>query len=190
MKLQPNLSRGFTLIELLVTVSLIALLAGLAAPALSSFVTRSAMRSVNTDFSLALQRTRLEAVNRNTCATMCMSTTAGTDNPKCTVLGDDWQRGWIVFHNPTCSGTITAADPLPGNIVLVRDSSGARYSLTNLAGNSDLRAVTFSSRGATSLATSGFVLADGGPRPDTKLNKTICLDSLGRVRSIDSAGSC
>jgi type IV fimbrial biogenesis protein FimT len=190
MKLQSNASRGFTLIELLVTVSLVAVLAGLAAPALSSFITRSAMRSVNTDFSLALQRTRLEAVNRNMCATMCMSANAGTTSPACAVTGDNWGRGWIVFLNPTCNTTITASDPVPGNIVLVRDSSGTRFGLSNLAGNSDLRAITFNSRGATSLATSGFVLADSGPNPDTKLNKTICLDSLGRVRSIDSAGTC
>lgn len=190
MKLRLTPSQGFTLIELLVTVSLIALLAGLAAPAISTFVTRSSMRSINTDFSLGLQRTRLEAVNRNMCATMCMSTNVGSSSPTCITSGEDWARGWIVFLNPTCNATITTSDPVPGNIVLVRDTSGTRFSLTNLSANAGLRAVTFSSRGATSLTTSGFLLADSGPKADATLSKTICLDALGRVRSIDNAGTC
>ena len=191
MRIQPSGPRGFTLIELMVTIAMVAILAALAAPSVSNFVSRSAMRGISTDFNLALQRTRLEAVNRNMCASICMSTTAGAPTPKCTTAGDDWGRGWIVFLNPSCDGDLDDTDPLPGNIVLSRDSSGTRYTLTNLEDNEELRSVTFSPRGSTSLPTSGFSLIDSAAgASDEKFNRTICLDSLGRVRTLETEASC
>lgn len=187
-RLRPG---GFTLIELMVTIALVAILAALAAPSIGGFVSRSAMRGISTDFSLALQRTRLEAVNRNMCASICMSTTAGTATPKCVDSGEDWGRGWIVFLNPTCNAAIDTDDPAAADIVLTRDSSGSRYTLTNHESNEDLQAITFTSRGATSLPTSGFSLVDSAASSsDADFNRTICLDSLGRVRTLESDSDC
>jgi type IV fimbrial biogenesis protein FimT len=191
MKLSTNPARGFTLIELMVTVSLVAVLAALAAPSLYQFASRNAVRALSSDFTSGVQRARLEAVNKNMCASICMSTNASDANPKCVVTGEDWARGWIVFTNPSCNSTITATDPTPGSVIAVRDSSGSRFTLNNLSSNSGLRSITFSSRGATTMgSTVGFTLNDSGPSADSKLNRIICVDSLGRQRSISTASSC
>lgn len=188
MNLPPVRERGLTLIELIMTIAILAILAGISAPYIGNYISRSAMRSLNADFTFALQRARAEAVNRNACATICMSANAGAASPTCTTSGEDWGRGWIVFANPTCNAAVTSADPLPGNILLVRESSGTRYTISNL--NPGLRSITFNARGATMSASSGFALADSGSGADAKLNQTICIDALGRVRTLNAASTC
>lgn len=191
MTLNPVRERGLTLIELIMTIAILAILAGISAPYIGNYISRSAMRSLSADFTFALQRARAEAVNRNACATICMSANAGASTPTCTTTGEDWGRGWIVFANPTCNATVTSADPLPGNVLVVRESSGTRYSITNLAGNAGLRSITFNARGATMSTTSGFALSDSaGSAADAKLNQTICVDALGRVRTLNAASTC
>jgi type IV fimbrial biogenesis protein FimT len=184
-------ARGFTLIELLVTVALLAILAGLAAPSLSSFAARSTMRTMSTDFSLGLQRTKLEAVNRNMCATMCMSSNASGDSPTCDGTSTNWGKGWIVFLNPTCDATITA--PVAGNIVAVQDSYSDRFSLENHSTNSTLTSIMFNARGSPRTAgSSGFNLVDSKVSASDDINRTICMDALGRVRTVaySSSATC
>jgi type IV fimbrial biogenesis protein FimT len=198
MNIEPktsSLARGFTMIELLVVIALIAVLASLAAPALSTFVSRSTVRGLSTDFALGMQRARLEAINRNMCVSMCMSSSAGSGSPKCLASGDEWGVGWIVFLNPTCDTSLTASNPDASNneaVVLVRDTSGARFSIQN--GNSGTRSVMFNSRGVPLLANTGaFNISDtsvSSSSPDDKYNRTICLDAVGRVRTVVSLASC
>ena len=194
MKTRSNRPVGFTLIELLVTIAILAIIASLAAPAVGVFVSRSAMRGISADFTLALQRARSEAINRNMCVTMCMSSKAGLATPKCTTSGDKWSIGWIVFLNPSCDPTITTANPRTASpietVVLVRDTSGTRYSLQNR--DSGTRSITFIARGnlrSPSIGTS-FNLLDTGVSTTDSINRTFCLDMAGRVRTIAYGGSC
>jgi len=191
MKTCSNRFAGLTLIELLVTIALLAIIASLAAPAIGTFVSRSAMRGISADFTLALQRARSEAINRNMCVTMCMSSNSSLSPPKCTTSGDDWGIGWIVFLNPSCDTSITTANPKTANpietVVLVRDTSGARYSLQN--GNSGTRSITFGARGNTRSSTAAsFNLVDTQVSANDPINRTFCLDLAGRVRTTD--GGC
>jgi type IV fimbrial biogenesis protein FimT len=186
---------GFTLIELMVTIALLAIIAALAAPAVGVFVSRSAMRSISADFTLALQRARSEAINRNMCVTMCMSSKASLSPPKCTASGDAWDIGWIVFVNPSCDPSITTANPKTGSsdpletVVLVRDTSGARYSLQN--GDSGTRSITFGARGNTRSPAAGtsFNLVDTNVSSTDPINRSFCVDMAGRVRTVEYA-SC
>ena len=178
-------SSGLTLIELMVTIALVAILAPLASPAIGTFASRSAMRSISTDFSLALQRGRMEAATKNSCVSVCMSGTVGAADPKCTDAGTDWNGGWIAYINNTCAAPTTADPTVPGNIVLLREAGSSRYTLSNLSGNTDLRAVTFTPRGMTTTSsTVGFQLNDTAGNAETTMNRTICMDPLGRVRLV------
>lgn len=194
MRAKTNSRRGFTLIELMVTIAILAIIASLVAPALGTFVSRSAMRGVSADFTLAMQRARSEAINRNMCVTMCMSSNASLSPPKCTTSGDEWGVGWIVYLNPSCDTTITTANPKTGTspletVVLVRETSGPRYSLQN--GNSGTRSITFSARGNTRSSTgASFNLVDGKVPSSDAINRTFCLDFAGRIKTVEYASSC
>ena len=185
---------GFTLIELMVTIALLAIIAALAAPAVGAFASRSAMRGISADFTLALQRARSEAINRNMCVTMCMSSKAGLSPPKCTTSGDRWDVGWIVFLNPSCDTSITTTNPTTGSspletVVLTRDTSNTRYALQN--GNTGTRSITFGPRGNTSSSTgASFNLKDTKTSTSDAINRIFCLDFAGRIKTVDYLSSC
>jgi len=193
--MQSNTARqsGFSLVELLVTISILGIIAAIAVPALGTFVSRSVMRGISGDFTMATQRARSEAINRNMCVTMCMSSEASLTPPKCTVSGDDWGIGWIVFLNPSCDASITAANPKTGTspletVVLVRETSGSRYSLQN--GNTGTRSITFSPRGNTTATGASFNLVDTKVSSSDAINRTFCLDFAGRIRTLEYAALC
>ena len=98
----PTAEAGFTLIELMVTLAIAAVLAMLAAPSIRDFIVRSQMTNLGNEFNASILKARNEAVNRNTCVTVCMSSSAANASPACTTSGNDWQAGWIVFLNPSC----------------------------------------------------------------------------------------
>lgn len=83
---------GFTLIELVTTMSVMAILAGIAAPSFASFIERQrasvAMSSLLAHMSLA----RITAISRNQRAVLCPS----ADGVHCG-LDTDWSQGWMVF---------------------------------------------------------------------------------------------
>lgn len=190
--LPRNRQHGFTLIELIVVVSIAATLMTLAAPSLIAFMRRSAMQSVNNDFVNAIQRTRAEAVNRNTCATICKSANTDAAAPRCTpgasgvYAGDDWHMGWIVYLNPTCDRTVDAADPADaGNIILVRQPGDPRYSL---ATSNTTKSLTFGPQGSLPLGSAGSFSLQDSSDATNKMNRSICVDMLGRVRIVTDGG--
>lgn len=83
--------RAFTLAELLVVLAITGILAALAGPSFSQFITNQRMKSMASDLNASLTLTRSEAIKRNTSVTMS-PTTAGA-----------WQSGWQVA-DPTNAG--------------------------------------------------------------------------------------
>lgn len=180
---------GLTLIELLVTIALMAILLSVAAPSMMGFVARSSMRGISGDFTLAMQRARTEAINKNQCVAICMSTTVGGTN-KCATTGSNWATGWLVFSAPSC-GNITNTRPNtsltpPDAILFVREPANTRYELNASSGT---RSVVFNARGLPSSATlDSFNLVDtSAPLSDT-INRSFCLDMAGRIRTTDIGG--
>lgn len=85
-------TRGFTMIELMTTVSVIGILAGIAAPSLNSLIehqrTSAAINSLTTHMALA----RVAAITRNRRAVLCPS----MDGSQCRT-DTDWSGGWMLF---------------------------------------------------------------------------------------------
>ncbi len=192
MKRSTHHPAGFTLIELMVTIAILAIIASLAAPSVDEFVSRTAMRGISADFTLAMQRARSEAINRNMCVAVCMSNNPTDAAPKCYRTGQSWGVGWIVFTLPTCATSIgtsmpsTTATP-PQEVILVHEALNPRYQLNNMATR---RSVVFSSRGSLRAGFSGFNLVDTGVSANDPINRTLCLDRAGRINVLDYGSTC
>ena len=76
--------RGFTLIELLTVLSIIAILAGLAAPSYREMIAKQRERSAASELLGALMQARSEAVKRNVPVTLKPVEAAA------------WQKGWSI----------------------------------------------------------------------------------------------
>lgn len=87
-------NKGFTLIEVLISLSLIALLFGVAISDIKGFMHISQTSKARGEISYAIQRTRNEAISRNTPVSLCKS----SNSSSCTTLGN-YEQGWLIFTN-------------------------------------------------------------------------------------------
>jgi type IV fimbrial biogenesis protein FimT len=94
-KARQRNAAGFTLIELMVTVSIVAILAVIAGPSLSSLIASQRIKAVAADLYVALSKARSEALKRNANVTL---------SPK---TANTWQAGWKILDP---SGTTTIED--------------------------------------------------------------------------------
>jgi len=169
----------------MVTIAILAIIASLAAPAVGMFVSRSVMRGISADFTLAMQRARSEAINRNECVSICMS----DDGLTCTDTGQNWGIGWIVFRNSNCAALTTSSPTDASTIILMREGVKERYQLNS---PTTTRSVTFGARGNTTSSSNGrFNLTDtSAPSSEGSIDRTFCLDKAGRIRTLDYLSSC
>ncbi|MFD0667697.1 MULTISPECIES: GspH/FimT family pseudopilin [unclassified Ramlibacter] len=150
---------GFTLIELLVVVSLVAILAALAAPGMRSLVASQRVRTTASDLHLALVKTRSEALKRNAPVTL-RPANAG-----------DWASGWQIVA--TVDGTLRVVDVTP-----VRGS-------VQVQSTPAIASVVFGYDGRTSAAAGGvqFSVSDAG----TSQARCVSIDPAGRPYTREGA---
>ncbi|WP_428984442.1 GspH/FimT family pseudopilin [Rhodoferax mekongensis] len=183
--------KGFTLIELMVTLALIVILAALAAPALREYAIKSNLRNIGNEFTAGVLRARNEAISKNTCVTMCMSNTTDNALPACKTTDTDWQVGWIAFLNTSCNTTIAGPTAIE-DVIFVRRSVGDQYFLNSQA-STPRRKLTFNSRGYPGLTNADefdLVYSVVNDPMTSKYAFNICLDKLGRTRTISTDSSC
>lgn len=188
--------RGFTITELMVTVGIVAILGALALPSLGEFTTRNQLSSIGGEFSGSILKARNDAIGKNTCVTMCLSTTFDNARPVCSTSGDDWQVGWITFLNQSCNFGLNRPEDAVGNysdddLISVRRPASGEYYLTTQA--SGRRKLMFNSRGSPGLsAASEFDLVYRAANDPITLHHSfnICMDGLGRTRNIPSSSAC
>src|SRR6218665_3434 len=186
-----TVARGFTLTELLMTLALAAILGSLAAPSVRDFIVRSKLTNLGNEFISSVLKARSEAVNRNTCVTLCLSSNADADAPACasTTPTTDWHKGWILFLNPICNNDATApADPI--NMLLARPAANADYSL--LAQNGKTKMIFNAHGGLANADLEQFnLIYKSSEDPLTKkFAFNICMNGLGRTRMIPPNKTC
>jgi type IV fimbrial biogenesis protein FimT len=128
---------------------------------------------------------------------MCLSGTPTATNPTCATTGNNWNVGWVVYVEPTCSGAgaLNAAAEATAavaaeRLVYTKEAVNTRY---NLIPSSTIRFVLFSPRGVPNLSgAASFNIADSyaSTADQNKYGRTLCFDKAGRVRSVAYRGSC
>lgn len=98
---------AYTIIELLTTVTVLAVLSGIAAPGLRTLVESNRAVSQANALAAAFYLARSEAITRGLPVSVC------TSDDQATCSGsDDWSTGWIVFTDGTApSGSVDAGPP-------------------------------------------------------------------------------
>ena len=190
---RPARLHGFTMIELMVALTILAILASLAVPSLRTFFVRNGFANIGNEFSGSVLRARNEAVSKNICTTMCMSDTVDNATPSCKITTEDWQVGWLVFLNAACDNAYgTSTKPISAaDLILVRRTGNPNYTLMTPS-SSAVRRVDFDSRGRPSLSGANTFSLNYPPNSqlDLAYSISICLDALGRTRSIPGTSSC
>ena len=184
---------GFTLIELLVTIAILGIVLALGIPNLREFLVRSEVGSIANEFAADIARTRIEAISRNNCVTMCASTdtnlalTSPPGLPSCAASGNNWQTGWIIFSNPTCAAGSTA-DAANNPVIALRQQGSSSFELER--GTSAANRFTFDSRGLALGIQGNFTLRYVPEDVSSPHYRTICVSSAGRVRTKKYLESC
>lgn len=115
---------GVTLIEILVVIAIAAILASLAGPSFSTFISRTRQDSTVSQLVSDLNRARNEAIKRNTSAILCVR---GSD----TACGNttNWQNGWLVCVGSgiSCNEPLTVHAPLPGELGLTTTVTSVQF---------------------------------------------------------------
>lgn len=91
--------RGFSLFELLITLSVAAVLFGLAVPGLGGMVLDSRRAASVNSFVHSVHLARSTAIHRNKMVSLCPSADGRTCSPRSVNGTSTWQAGWIVFVN-------------------------------------------------------------------------------------------
>jgi type IV fimbrial biogenesis protein FimT len=177
--------RGMTLIELMTAVALLALLSTLAAPGLSDFMIRNRTSAIANEFTATVLRARSEAVNRNSCVTVCRTTFA--NSPAQCESGTNWTTGWIAFANPDCSATTT--EPAAADIFLSAGPFDSKYTMVSNGTNADR--LMFASSGNARAGDAGrFDLQFDGTGTNRNSNRGLCLSMLGRTHLVAYGATC
>jgi type IV fimbrial biogenesis protein FimT len=186
-----RLSTGVTLIELLVTVTVLSIILAIGIPSLREMQVRSQVQSISTEFANDIARARTEAITRNTCVAMCLSAntanalTGGT--PTCATSGTNWQSGWIIFANPTCSGAVNNPTASSSTLISVRQAGSTDF---QLAASNSTRRFSFEARGL--MYTTNYTNMTLSYLPESVSSphyRSLCISSAGRVTVKQYAGS-
>ena len=130
-------SIGFTLIELVVTLTIVGILATIAAPSMSSFIQNNRLRTQVSDFVVDLNFARSEATKQKSNVAICAGNTiVGCDATKA------WQDGRLVFIDADNSSSFNAGDTilrsheaLEGNNTLANKTTSGKILIFNSSGS-------------------------------------------------------
>lgn len=175
-------SHGFTLVELLVTVAIVGVLAALAAPGMTRFLSKRSVASASSNVASDMRFARAEAVKRSQKVTMCRS----TDGASCSGTGN-WADGWIVFQDTDGSASVDSGD----TILRVQQALTGISTLQNPTVASTRAAFTYESTGIALSASDSWVVIPTGSVP-TLGTQLICISNQGRpgVRAAGTALPC
>lgn len=174
---RPNAYAGFTLVEQVVVVTVLAVLLGMAIPAMGGLLARHELASAQMELAATLQHARALAVSSRRRVLLCPS----RDGQQCT---DDthWESGWALGRYRSSN-----ADQLDGLPTLVH----AGYRRLTMVSTAGRKRVRFQPDGTTGGSNISFTLCRAGTAAGAL---SITVSNMGRVSgsnaTADQARSC
>ncbi|WP_027148791.1 GspH/FimT family pseudopilin [Methylobacter tundripaludum] len=167
-------SLGVTLIELIITISIAAILAGVAIPSFTSIINSTRLTTYANELVASLSLARSEAVKRGVQISVRRK---GSTN-------QNWDSGWDIFTDLDGDGVFDTADTLLKTYPALTSGFTLR---TGTAGYQDFAAYLPS---GLSLSSSGdtFRLCTGSA--DTASSRAIAINALGRPRTTEGTTAC
>ncbi|WP_169168760.1 GspH/FimT family pseudopilin [Acidovorax sp. SRB_24] len=177
----PPLSRalafagGFTAIELLVTVSIVGVLATMAAPSFTPLIEGWRVRQTTEQLQSTLYYARSEAIKRG--GRVAIQKLPNNTNGCTTASGTrDWDCGWFVCEDTDGNGTCNASEP-----ILQRYDAPANVQITRTGGGSSIKLNRW---GLVDGAWLGFSLVPLNKSTTNPAARGVCMSSGGRIRVI------
>ncbi len=174
-------SAGFSLVELMVTISIVAILTGLAMPSMRKFVGNVQLSNAINAFIGSLQIARAEAVKRGRNVRMCRSNngrTCGAGNN----LPGGWTSGWIVYVDNDGSGAGVGAND---QIILTQGALPNFDSILSLNPSAFSFTPTGLLQSGVGMQTMVFSWDSEG-----RIQKSLCITFTGRTRITQDSTDC
>jgi len=170
MHIQSHYHNGFTLIELMVTISIAAILLGIAIPSFTSTITSNRLTTNANELVTALNLARSEAIKRGQHVVVKKT-------------GTNWENGWQVFVDIDRSTTAKENVLDTGTDIELRVYAALSGSYT-LRSNNFSGYIRYTPSGQSN-TNGSFVIcdnSDGNGLPEANTSRLIIVNSLGRVR--------
>lgn len=179
---------GFTLIETMVVTAIIAILAAMAAPSFLGLIAGTNVSSAVNSFISDSRYARGEAMRRGKSVSVCRTSTPADAAPVCS--GGDglavggWAEGWIVFEDLDHDGIRDAGDTiLRSQEPLSRIGNFFAVAANTVSAVSTGNSIRFDATGrAVGQQGRWLVRASGDFANDVRYTRTLCMNSVGRVR--------
>ena len=186
-------SLGFTLVELMVTVSVLAVILGLAAPSFGALLASNRTSTVTNDLIGSLNLARSEAVRRAQPATLAASGSGASG----------YSSGWTVFADADGDGapqsasndadgrTLRQAGPFSATTTITRvtrSASPAPYTYTTSTGG-NLAYLVFTARGANQSATDAFFKVCAAANASVPA-RVVRVNVVGKVSLDSTSATC
>lgn len=139
---KSSLSGGFTLIEILITLSILAILVGVAAAGFSSWVARVKVEEVVNNLQQSLFHARSETIKHGGRIYLCGS----VDRSTC---GSSFDSGWIVFHDADNSQQLDNGENLISTLSV--DGADFQVVVSNADDGQPVNGISYNHRGYSSV---------------------------------------
>ena len=177
---------GVTLVELLVVIAIVGIIGMIGAPSFARMLAGNTVTGQVNTFLIDAQFSRSEALKRGTSVTMCRSVNPDAATPTCVKSTDagGWETGWIVFVDNDNDGARISAEQLLRAQQNLGDSGGIRSPDGTAYDVIRYRATGWAPGKAAALR---FLPRAVSAQSDVKLGRTVCVNSLGRVKSMNTS---